>query len=154
MIPADSPSMRAAPAAVSRLLVLVFVGLLATGTITYGAERMPATGKSKPAPAAVKLLVVPDVQGKPYVFAKGMLEEAGFAWRVSGSVRGFAANQVVSQSPAPGTRVIDTGAPTIKLGLRMSTRYAEVGVPESAAPFAGTEIRPPHAVKAKQGRDQ
>lgn len=148
--------MRAAPAAVSRLLALAFVGLLVTGTLTYGAERTSTAKSSKPAAAASKTLRVPDVRGKAYIFAKGMLEEKGFAWRVTGSVAGFAANEVVSQRPAPGTRVVDTGAPTVKLELRKSRRYAEAGAPENAAPFAGTAIKLPkaRAAKTKQRRDQ
>ena len=52
-----------------------------------------------------------------YVFAKGILQDAGFAWRVEGSVQGYAANTVAIQNPAPGTRVIDNGAPIVVLGL-------------------------------------
>jgi hypothetical protein len=133
-----------ASAVLSRLLALVFVGLLATGTITYGAERAKTTRSAgKAAAPKQKILSVPDVRGKPYVFAEGMLEERGFAWHVKGDVPGFAANAVASQSPAPGTRVVDTGAPTVALQLRANSAYAQVGVPEAAAPFAGTAIRFP-----------
>lgn len=139
-----------ASAALSRLLALVFVGLLATATLTYGAER---TGTSRAAdkPAAPKrqTLSVPDVRGKPYVFAEGMLEERGFAWRVTGAVPGFAANTVASQSPAPGVRVVDTGAPTVALELRANSDYAQVGVPEAKAPFRGTAIRFPRPATTK-----
>jgi hypothetical protein len=132
----------------SRLLALAFVGLLASGTLTYGAERA-STGprKAKPGASASKTLRVPDVRGKPYVFAEGMLEEKGFAWRVVGSVAGYAANTVVSQDPAPGARVLDTGMPTVSLGLQANRAYAQVGVPENASPFPGTPIRLPQLVK-------
>jgi beta-lactam-binding protein with PASTA domain len=127
----------------SRLLALAFVGLLATGTLTFAAERSPSTKHAKRAATARPTpLLVPDVRGKAYVFAKGMLEEEGFAWRVEGSVRGFAANTVASQSPAPGVRVVDTGAPTVTLTLHAVKGYAQLGVPENTAPFPGTEIRP------------
>ena len=139
-----------ASAALSRLLALVFVGLLATATLTYGAERTRTSGSaSKPAAPKQKILSVPDVRGKPYVFAEGMLEEQGFAWHVTGGVPGFAANTVSSQSPAPGVRVVDTGAPSVALALRTNSAYAQVGVPEAAAPFRGTAIRFPRpAAKA------
>ena len=139
-----------ATAVLPRLLALVFAGLLATGTLTYGAERARTTAqKGKPAAGKPKNLLVPDVQGKPYVFAEGMLEEKGFAWRVTGSVSGYAANTVVSQTPAPGARVVDTGAPTVALELRANPRYAQVGVPENAAPFPGTAIRLPKVRRHK-----
>jgi hypothetical protein len=133
-----------ASAALSRLLALAFVGLLATATLTYGAER-PGTSKAadKQAAPMQQTLSVPDVRGKPYVFAEGMLEERGFAWHVTGSVAGFAANTVTSQSPAPGVRVVDTGAPSVALALRTNSAYAQVGVPEARAPFTGTAIRFP-----------
>ena len=67
------------------------------------------------------MLVVPDVRRQVFVFAKGTLEDSGLGWQVKGSVRGFAANQVVSQSPKPGTRVVDTGAPKITLELSRSS---------------------------------
>ena len=70
----------------------------------------------RPRPRSRSMLVVPDVRGQAYVFAKGILEDAGFAWRVPGA-RGFAANTVVGQSPLPGTRVVDTGAPLVTLRL-------------------------------------
>ena len=46
-----------------------------------------------------------------FVFAKGTLADAGFAWKVVGSVYGYAANVVVSQSPAGGTHVAGAGGP-------------------------------------------
>jgi PASTA domain len=89
-------------------------------------------------------LLVPDVRRQAYVFAKTTLEEAGFAWRVTGGVAGYAANTVASQSPAPGTLVVDTGAPTIVLSLNRG-RYPQDGAPENASPYPGTEIRLPGA---------
>jgi PASTA domain len=124
------------------LPVVVLVLLAATTAVTYAAQGgatppAPATGQA-PAPAAD--LVVPDVRRQAYVFAKGILEEAGFAWRVGGGVRGYAANEVVSQHPAPGTRLIDTGAPLVTLTLARNAGYAQDGEPEDAAPYAGTKI--------------
>ena len=128
-----------------RLGIAVMVVLLATATITFAAETRQAPA---PAPAAEptvpKTLLVPDVRRQAYVFAKTTLEEAGFAWRVTGGVAGYAANNVASQSPAPGTLVLDTGAPTVVLALARG-RYAQDGAPENASPYPGTEIRFPGA---------
>jgi hypothetical protein len=88
----------------------------------------------------IETVVVPDLRRKAYVFAKGILEEAGFAWRVRGGVRGYAANLVDDQVPAPGTRVVDTGAPTVVLVLRRGS-YPQKGAPEDGAPFGGTPLR-------------
>jgi PASTA domain-containing protein len=129
-------------AAVRFLLALMFAGLLASGTVAFGAERTPAKPLGKPAtPPVVEPVLVPDVRGKAYVFAKGMLEDSGFAWRVEGSVHGYAANLVASQSPAPGTKLVDTGAPTVTLHLTAARGYAELGDPEDASPFPGTEVK-------------
>jgi hypothetical protein len=130
-------------AVLPRFAVLVVVLLLATAAATFAAQRqIVATPAAEPAPSeAPEVLVVPDVRGQAYVFAKGILEDGGFAWRVEGSVLGFAANTVATQTPGPGTRVIDTGAPTIVLRLRRNPSYAQEGTPENAAPFHGSPIR-------------
>ena len=125
-----------------RLALVAVVLLLATTAATYAAQG----GAPAPAPAAVAVpvapaeLVVPDVRRQAYVFAKGILEEAGFAWQVKGAVKGFAANQVVSQHPAPGTRLTDTGAPLVTLSLARNGRYGESGAAEDASPYAGTRV--------------
>lgn len=129
-------------AAARFLLALCFAGLLASGTLAFGAERPPTTPLGKPAaPPAPETLLVPDVRGKAYVFAKGMLEDGGFAWRVDGSVHGYAANLVASQAPAPGTKLVDTGAPTVTLRLTGAKGYKQAGAPEDTSPFPGTEIK-------------
>src|SRR5918911_703343 len=124
-------------------LAVLLVLLLGTATFTYAAEQRIATTKPvTPAkPVAPPLLVVPNVSGQAYVFAKGTLQDAGFAWRVEGTVRGYAANTVVEQRPAPGTRVVDTGAPLVVLRLSANRHYAQTGEPEDASPYPGTEIR-------------
>jgi len=127
----------------SRLVALTLAWLLATAAITYAAGRRIATGvtpKRVPvAPVQRKVLVVPDVRRQAYVFAKGILSDGGFAWRVRGSVPGLAANVVAAQSPAPGTRVVDNGAPTIVVELERSG--SQVGVAENRSPFPGTPIQ-------------
>jgi outer membrane biosynthesis protein TonB len=129
-----------------RLGLAALVVLLGTATITFAAEtHSGAVSTPKAEPTAASLLLVPDVRKQAYVFAKSTLEEGGFAWRVTGSVRGYSANIVSGQAPAPGTRVLDTGAPTISLTLSQNTGYAQEGAPEDASPYPGTEIRLPGA---------
>ncbi|TML63556.1 MAG: PASTA domain-containing protein [Actinobacteria bacterium] len=128
-------------------LAVLLVLLLGTATFTYAAQQRIATTKPAAAtkPAAPPLVVVPNVSGQAYVFAKGTLQDAGFAWRVEGSVRGYAANAVVEQRPAAGARVLDTGAPLVVLRLTANKRYAQDGEPENSSPYPGTEIRYPNA---------
>ncbi len=126
-----------------RVVALTAILVLGTATISFAAEgQFNATPTdNKVEVAAPVLLTVPDVRGQAYVFAKGTLEEAGFAWRVAGSVQGYPANNVASQTPAAGTRVIDTGMPTIQLGLSQNGRYPQEGTPENASPYGGTAIK-------------
>jgi hypothetical protein len=91
-------------------------------------------------PEKPEVLVVPDVRKQTYVFAKGILQDAGLAWRVKGKVEGFAANTVATQEPAAGTRVVDNGAPTVVVTLERSSDYEERGLPENEAPYEGTPI--------------
>ena len=85
-------------------------------------------------------LIVPDMLGQPYVFAKGALEDAGFSWYVSNG-KGFAANIVVAQTPAPGTRLVDTGAPLVKLRLARNRSYGQTGRPDNKSPYHGTALK-------------
>ena len=130
---------------VPRLVVLAAVWLLATATLTLAAGRQmstpptPATPAAKAAAAPPAVLVVPNVSGQVYVFAKGILEDGGFGWQVRAGALGYPGNVVVSQSPAAGTRVIDTGAPRITLRLRKGG--AQKGLPDSTSPYRATPIR-------------
>jgi len=124
-----------------RAVIVVLVWMLATAAFTLAADKQiigPTTPKSVPA-APAPPLVVPAVTGQAFVFAKGMLEDAGFAWRVEGPVHGYAANLVVSQSPAAGAKVVNTGAPTIVVHLEKG-KYVEKGSPEDTASYTGTRI--------------
>ena len=129
---------------VPRFVALPLVALLCTATLTFAANSQ-LTGPSTPAqPTATPVptvLVVPDVRRQAFVFAKGTLEDSGFSWKVSGPVQGFAANIVAGQSPEPGTRVVDTGNPTIQLTLSANRRYKQEGSPENAAPYAGSIVK-------------
>lgn len=125
-----------------RLAILTVIWLLATSTITFAAggrnedtTPAPVAGPTEPA-----YMVVPDVREQAYVFAKGILADAGFAWRVEGAVKGYAANTVVSQEPAPGTKLEDTGAPTIVLRLAKNPGYTEKGLPENRSGVDGTAV--------------
>jgi hypothetical protein len=134
---------------VPALAVFVLVAVLATATLTLaattnGSAPQPVVPSAEPEQA---FLVVPDVRRQAYVFAKGTLEQAGFAWKVGGAVQGFAVNVVASQTPAPGTRVIALGAPIVTLGLARNPAYKEEGLPENASPYAG---RPPQVVGVRK----
>jgi hypothetical protein len=126
-----------------RAVIVAVVWVLATAAFTFAADSTivgPARPTASTAAAKPTELIVPSVTGQAYVFAKGILEDAGFAWRVSGSVRGYSSNRVLTQSPSAGTRVVDTGAPTIVLRL-VRGPYAQLGRPVDASPYAGTSIR-------------
>lgn len=131
-----------ARALLPRILVITAVWITASGTLTFAADKTltsPRPAAKPPVATARPTLVVPDVRSQAFVFAKGILDDNGFAWRVVGSVRGYATNRVVSQTPAPGARVVDTGAPTIELQLGRGS-YGQTGTPEDTSPYAGTSI--------------
>jgi hypothetical protein len=128
-----------------RLIAMtIAAALLAGATLTLAAERVRAPRQQQPpivrrAPVQ-ETLTVPDVTGQAYVFAKGILQDHGFAWHVSGPVQGYAANIVANQSPSAGTLVVDTGAPTVVLTLQRNSSYVERGTPDNDAPYTGTRI--------------
>ena len=126
-----------------RAVIVALVWVLGTAAFTLAADNT-IVGSAKPkasaTPAARPELIVPSVSGQAYVFAKGILEDAGFAWHVTGSVHGYSSNRVVTQSPAAGTRVVDTGAPTVTLRL-VRGPYDQLGRPADNSPYGGTAIR-------------
>ena len=128
-----------------RVALIAFALVLVTATLAFAASSTLSTPTAAPVAAPVAAapepLVVPDVRRQAYVFAKGSLEQGGFAWRVEGGVPGYAANVVVSQAPAPGTRVIADGAPIVVLRLSRNGSYAEEGVPENVSPYKGKPAR-------------
>ena len=126
-----------------RVAALVLLGLTATAAYSYAAgQKSGTTPAATSTTPAVPPLVVPDVRNQAFVFAKSALEDAGFAWHVLGSVHGFSANTVAVQSPSPGTRVVDTGAPTITLTLKRNGAYPQTGSAEDVSPYAGTVLQP------------
>jgi hypothetical protein len=143
--------MPAAFRSLPHLIALAAALLLVSATVSLAAEpTTPASHHTATPVAKPKILVVPDVRDQVFVFAKGMLEDGGFGWQVKGSVPGFAANMVVSQSPSPGTRVIDTGAPKITLELDHPRGAEENGTPENISSYGASLIRlTPAELKAK-----
>jgi hypothetical protein len=124
-----------------RLTALAAACLLVSATISLAADKpaqakKPTTQGSK----AQQVMTVPDVRGQLFVFASGALEDGGFGWHVRGPVRGYPANLVVSQSPQPGTRVLDTGAPAVTLRLAHG-KSTEVGQPEDRSSYGASLIR-------------
>jgi hypothetical protein len=125
-----------------RIALIGGVFLFASATLTWGAaQRLNAAPASKRTVLVRPKVVVPDVTGQAFVFAKGALEDAGFAWRVSGKVHGYSTNTVATQSPAPGTKLIDTGAPLVQVTLDRG-KYAETGEPEDLSPYLPTAVTP------------
>jgi PASTA domain len=122
-----------------RLTAVAAAGLLVSATISLAADK-PVQAKPAAHPTGPRqVLVVPDVRSQMFVFASGMLEDGGFGWRVRGGVEGYPANLVVSQSPKPGTHVIDTGAPTIT--LQLARHGAQLGEPQNRSPYGASLIR-------------
>ncbi|HUH15008.1 MAG TPA: PASTA domain-containing protein [Gaiellaceae bacterium] len=124
-------------------LIACAIGLV-SATITFAASSTlssPTAPAATPEVVAPEPLVVPDVRKQAYVFAKGSLEQEGFAWRVEGAVPGYAANVVVSQTPAPGAEVVPDGAPIVVLRLSRNPAYKQEGTPENVAPYPGKPAR-------------
>ena len=88
-----------------RFLALTVIWLLGAATYTLAADTVPIANHETNAEAVAKphVLTVPDVRKKAYVFAKGILQDAGFAWRVDGAVKGFSANTVTVLAAKPLT---------------------------------------------------
>jgi len=122
------------------LLPAAVLVALTMAAITYAAGQKLAVTPTPVGAQAKTILtvVVPDVRRESFVFAKSQLQDAGFAWEVTGKVQGYPANTVVSQSPAPGTRLIDTGAPLITLTLEQNKQYAPQGEPQDTSPYEPT----------------
>jgi hypothetical protein len=138
------------PSFLPRIAVLVLVVLAATAGLTFAAgQQIAATPVVAQAPARQQLtLVVPDLRNQAFVFAKGQLQDLGFAWRVTGSVHGYAANTVVAQSPAAGTKVVDTGSPLVVVTLARNGKYKQAGLPSDTSSYGPTPVRLADAASA------
>ncbi|MFL5960929.1 MAG: PASTA domain-containing protein [Gaiellaceae bacterium] len=130
-----------------RLTAVAATLLLVSATISLAADKPVARKPASHASNGRHVLVVPDVRNQAFVFASGMLEDSGFGWHVRGSVHGYPANVVVSQSPKPGMRVVDTGAPAVTLRLAPG-QNAEVGQPQDRSSYGASVIRPARHAKS------
>src|SRR5579884_3761554 len=123
-----------------RVTAVAAAGLLVSATISLAADKPTMARRPAHAAKAPQVLVVPDVRHQLFVFASGMLEDGNFGWKVRGSVGGYPTNVVVSQSPKPGTHVLDTGSPTITLRLAPG-KSPQLGEPENRSPYGASLIR-------------
>ena len=139
--PSDSRGVSRRILTLPRVTAVAAAVLLVSATISLAADKPSAPGKPAGNAAAKRqVMTVPDVRHQMFVFASGTLEDNGFGWKVRGSVGGFPANLVVSQRPAPGTHVLDTGAPTITLWLERG-KSQELGVPQNRSSYGASLIR-------------
>ena len=124
-----------------RVVAVAAVVLLVSATISLAADKPAAPGKPAGHRGAKRqVMIVPDVRHQMFVFASGTLEDNGFGWKVRGSVGGYPANLVVTQSPKPGTHVLNTGAPTITLWLAQG-KSPQLGEPLNRSPYGASLIR-------------
>ena len=132
------------PSFLPRLAVLVLVALGLSAGLTFAAGQQITSSAPPAAPTAprrAETVVVPDVRHLAFVFAKQQLADSNFAWRIAGSVGGFASNTVVAQSPAPGTKLIETGSPPITLTLARNPGYKETGDAQDTSPYPATPLK-------------
>ena len=129
-----------------RVTAVAAAVLLVSATISLAADKPTVRKPALHTAPQRQVMVVPDVTHQMFVFASGILEDGGFGWKVRGSVGGYPANLVVSQSPKPGSHVIDTGAPTITLVL--ARHGAQLGQPQNRSPYGASVIRPARHAKS------
>jgi PASTA domain len=129
-----------------RVTAVAAAVLLVSATISLAADKPAAHKPALHTAPQRHVMTVPDVRGQLFVFASGIIEDGGFGWKVRGSVGGYPANLVVSQSPKPGSHVIDTGAPTITLVL--AQHGAQTGEPQNRSPYGASVIRPARHAKS------
>ncbi len=106
----DAPAVSRRILTLPRVLAVTTAGLLVSATISLAADKPTTAAKPKThSTKQQQVMVVPKVAGQLFVFASGSLEDAGFGWKVRGSVGGYQSNLVVSQSPKAGTHVVRHG---------------------------------------------
>ena len=71
---------------VAILAALVALGSAAVAYAAGQQRQAPTVHQRTPTPTP-PVLTVPDVTRQAFVFAKGTLEDSGFAWKVAGSVQ-------------------------------------------------------------------
>jgi hypothetical protein len=127
-----------------RVVALVVLCALASIALTIVfAHGDSSKSRRKAKVTAPPTKTVPGVVNQPYVFAESALQQQGFGWKVVGPVAGWASAVVSSQSPAQGTKVVDTGAPLVTLQLSKPKGLVTQDIPENSSPYAGTEIMLP-----------
>ena len=135
---------------VPRIVAVVCVGVAATAGVTWAASQgLPQTGTvpTVTTPAAAPI-VVPDVRQQAFVFARDARRTTDSPGRSPAPVEGYPANTVVAQSPAPGTKVVDTGAPLVQLTLRRNSGYGQTGEAQDKSPYAATPLQPAELASA------
>jgi PASTA domain-containing protein len=128
-----------------RLAALIprFALLTVTSLLAAASPSLASATNGKEEDASTQTLLVPDVRRQPYVLAKGILEDAGFSWQVTGRIKGYATNIVAAQRPSPGTRISSLGHPTILLGLERNPDYEEHGMPQNESAYEGEQVAVP-----------
>lgn len=137
----DAPVVSRRILTLPRLTAVAAAGLLVSATISLAADKPTTAKKPSHASKPQQVMTVPDVRGQLFVFASGALEDGGFGWKVRGSVGGYPSNVVTSQSPQPGTHVLDTGEPTITLHL--ARKGSQLGEPQNRSPYGASLIKRP-----------
>ena len=144
--PSDARAVSRRIITLPRVLVVATAVLLVSATISLAADKPTTATTAKTHNAKPQqVMVVPGVTGQLFVFAAGSLEDAGFGWKVRGSVGGYQSNMVVSQSPKAGTHVLDTGEPTIT--LQLERKGAQLGTPQNRSPYGASLIKRPASSK-------
>jgi hypothetical protein len=123
------------------VLVLAFVVIAGGGWFVFHKSPKPMSdaGSRLLELRRSHAIPVPDVRSQTLVDAKSTFDAAGLAWEVVGHVKGYHTNIVVAETPAPGTRLIDTGTPLVKLRLRASG--AQTGAPQQRSSTPGTAVQ-------------
>ena len=93
--------------------------------------------RARPSPPSSRIWSCPTSAGRPTCSPRAPSSRPGSPGRSRGSVQGYAANVVATQTPAPGTRVVANGAPIVSLELSRNPSYKQEGVPENASPYKG-----------------
>src|SRR5438046_155664 len=127
-----SPGMRLALLAIGVLVLAGAVGYVFLSRGSGTSQGSKADQAQQEALAVARIgkppIAVPNVVGEVLVNAKEDLDAAGLAWEVIGPVKAYHTNVVAKESPAAGTRVVDTGAPLVTLQLKRNPTQPESGV--------------------------
>ena len=149
------------PSVFARIVALTAILVLGSATISFAADSKfgAATTPNKVTVAPPRLVTIPDVRGQAYVFAKGTLEEGGFAWRVAGAVQGTRPTPSSRRCPPPGPawstpacRPSSSGLPATGAMPRRVRRRTRRPTTERRSSFPAGEARREAEVQAEAGR--